>query len=51
MRAFAAALVVAVVSVVGLAAWTDDDQCKGHVTPDGISADQMGPCDEMPGVP
>jgi hypothetical protein len=50
MRALAASLLVAVVSVFGLAAWTDDDPCKGHVTPDGITADQMGPCDEMAAV-
>lgn len=51
MRAFVAALIVAVASVVGLGAWaTDDDPCAGHVTPDGITADAMGPCDEMPAV-
>ena len=50
MRALAASLALAVASVV-LVGWAvDDDPCAGHVTPDGIAADQMGPCDEMPGV-
>lgn len=25
------------------------DPCAGHQTRDGIHADEMGPCDEMPG--
>ena len=50
MRAFMVSLLLTPALVAGLAAWTDDDPCKGHVTPDGIAADQMGPCDEMPAV-
>lgn len=52
MRATLGSLVVAVVAVFVLAAFTrGDDPCAGHVTPDGVTADAMGPCDEMPGVP
>ena len=41
---------LACLAVVALAFATDDDPCAGHQTPDGITADAMGPCDELPGV-
>lgn len=53
MRPLALAFLVAIGLTFAVAAMADErpDPCAGHVTPDGIHADAMGPCDEMPAVP
>lgn len=45
-----AAVLVTLGTFAVVADAVNDDPCTGHQTPDGITADAMGPCDEMPGV-
>ena len=51
MSARAIAILGLTATLAASACSTKHDPCLGHATPDGIPADQMGPCDEMPGVP
>ena len=53
LATLAAIIATMAAALLAVAALAGDvlDPCAGHVTPDGITADAMGPCDEMPDVP